>query len=182
MTIEREIEIKLEVQDFLKVEETIKKLGFSSLLSRSFEKNLVFDTPTGGLTQSHSLLRLRQQGDTSYLTVKKPLLPAEEISGYKARNEIEIVINDFQKGENLLLALEYRVFFVYEKYRTTYGRGNLKVMLDETPIGNFVEVEGSPEEIDELTRKLGFGKDDYITDSYYGLFLHRGISKYMCFE
>ena len=182
MIIEREIEIKLEVQNFIKVEERIKKLGFSSLLLRSFEKNLVFDTPAGGLTQNNSLLRLRQQGDTFYLTFKKPLLPAEDIFGYKARNEIEIVVNDFQKAENLLLALNYQVIFIYEKYRTTHGRGNLKVMFDETPIGNFVEVEGPYKEIDELARELGYCKRDYITDTYYDLFLHRGTSKHMCFE
>ncbi len=182
MIIEREIEIKLEVQDFIEVEESIKNLGFSPRLLRSFEKNLVFDTPAGDLTQNNSLLRLRQQGDTFYLTFKKSLLPGKGMSEYKVRDEIEIIIDNFQKAENLLLALDYQIIFVYEKYRTTYERGKLNVMFDETPIGNFIEVEGPYKEIDELARELGYGKHDYITDTYYDLFLCRGTSKHMCFE
>ena len=43
--------------------------------------------------------------------------------------------------------------------------------LDETPIGMFMELEGTPTWIDRTARKLGFGQPDYITASYGRLYL-----------
>jgi len=45
------------------------------------------------------------------------------------------------------------------------------VLLDETPIGNFLELEGSPTWIDRTARKLGFSVKDYISRSYGYLYL-----------
>jgi adenylate cyclase class 2 len=42
--------------------------------------------------------------------------------------------------------------------------------MDETPIGNFAEIEGPPEWIDTLARDLGVSQRDYITETYAGLF------------
>jgi len=53
------------------------------------------------------------------------------------------------------------------------------VELDVTPIGVFVELEGSPRVIDRAARLLGWGPADYITKSYRALYLdacrHRGL-------
>ena len=43
-------------------------------------------------------------------------------------------------------------------------------MLDETPIGNFLEIEGRPKWIDRTARVLGFSAGDYITTSYGSLY------------
>ena len=67
----------------------------------------------------------------------------------------------------------YRAVFRYEKYRTEYvkPRSEGKVLLDETPIGNFIEIEGSPRWIDRTARQLGYKTGDYITRSYGYLYL-----------
>ena len=44
------------------------------------------------------------------------------------------------------------------------------MVLDETPIGNFGEVEGPPRWIDRTAKSLGILPDQYITDTYAGLF------------
>jgi adenylate cyclase class 2 len=76
--------------------------------------------------------------------------------------------------EAILTQLGYRPVFRYEKFRTEYtkraGNGG-KVLLDETPIGNFLEIEGSPRWIDRSARLLGFSSDEYITRSYGYLYL-----------
>jgi adenylate cyclase class 2 len=43
--------------------------------------------------------------------------------------------------------------------------------LDETPIGVYMELEGSPRWIDRAARRLGFSERDYITASYGRLYL-----------
>jgi len=55
------------------------------------------------------------------------------------------------------------------------------VMVDETPIGNFLEIEGDPAGIDAVAARLGFARSDYITDSYHRLFLLSGRSGDMVF-
>ena len=43
-------------------------------------------------------------------------------------------------------------------------------MVDETPIGNYAELEGPAEWIDAAADQLGVGRSDYITLSYGRLF------------
>ena len=76
--------------------------------------------------------------------------------------------------EAIFTHMGYRPVFQYEKFRTEYtkraGNGG-KVLLDETPIGNFLEIEGSPRWIDRSARLLGFSSGDYIARSYGYLYL-----------
>ena len=62
--------------------------------------------------------------------------------------------------------------FEYEKYRTEYhgNPGIGIVLLDETPIGAYLEIEGNPRSIDAAAKALGFCKRDYITSSYGRLY------------
>ena len=43
-------------------------------------------------------------------------------------------------------------------------------MIDETPIGNFAELEGSPEWIDRTAARIGVDHSAYLTLSYGRLF------------
>ena len=42
-------------------------------------------------------------------------------------------------------------------------------MLDETPIGPFLELEGPARWIDRMAKRLGFTEKDYVTASYGAL-------------
>jgi hypothetical protein len=50
------------------------------------------------------------------------------------------------------------------------GEREGKVVVDETPIGNFCEIEGPSRWIDSTARKLGVSPADYITKNYATLF------------
>ena len=58
--------------------------------------------------------------------------------------------------------------FRYEKYRTEFRQPRRAgvAMLDETPVGVYLELEGTPHWIDRTARRLGFQESDYITASY----------------
>lgn len=66
------------------------------------------------------------------------------------------------------------VWFRYEKYREEFLADDVVIAVDETPVGVFVEIEGSEEAIHRTAAALGKSAADYITDSYRFLFLqHR---------
>ena len=71
----------------------------------------------------------------------------------------------------ILRALGYSPSFRYEKFRAEWTDGKGTVVVDETPIGNFCEIEGAPRWIDATAKKLGVTEADYIVKNYAGLFL-----------
>lgn len=174
-----EIEVKIKVDRLESLRREI--IGLPAVLEaeRAFEKNIVFDSPGGELRERGMLLRLRRTGERAVLTLKAPALDDRR---YKVREETEVAVSDFVAAEKILADLGYRVFFVYEKYREVFNSGGTRIMIDETPIGEFIEVEGDRQRIDTVAARLGFSAGDYIRDSYYQLFLRSGLSGHMVFK
>jgi adenylate cyclase, class 2 len=94
---------------------------------------------------------------------------------HKVRDEIETVVTDAATLATIFEGLGMRGWFRYEKYRTTYrlparwAKG-LLIELDETPVGNFVELEGPPQTIDRAAKELGYSKADYVVENYLTLY------------
>lgn len=142
----------------------LHKLGFRVMKRRSHEINLLFDRPKDSLGRQGKLIRLRRVGRDALLTYKGPSSNAR----YKKRHELETMVSDPDILEEIFKQIGYRTVYRYEKFRTEYARPQDagKVLLDETPAGNFLELEGSPRWIDRTARLLGFCSADYITGSY----------------
>jgi len=170
-----ETEIKLRIEKPAAVRRQLVRLGFSIAKRRVFESNTVFDTPTGDLRAARNLLRLRQAGTVHTLTFKGP--PAA--GPYKSREELEARFTEVASLGLILERLGYAPVFRYEKYRTEYAAANRAgaAMLDETPIGDFLELEGPGRWIDRAARALGFSPADYITASYSSLYQQYCVSK-----
>jgi adenylate cyclase class 2 len=173
-----EIEVKIRVQFLDPWRQKIRLLPAILEAARVFERNIVFDSTRGDLRKQNILLRLRQQGAQAILTVK---MPAQGNSIYKIREETEVQVSDFANMEKMIQAIGFQEFFVYEKYREVFKVHETRIMVDETPIGDFIEIEGDPERIDAIAVRLGFSAADYITDSYYRLFLSSGGTGHMVF-
>jgi adenylate cyclase class 2 len=166
-----EIEIKLRVPSASTARRMLQAAGFRILRRRAFEDNVVFDTPDLTLRGSGRLLRVRCAGSAATLTYKGPAAPGK----HKSREEIEIGISDAPEAALIFGRLGYRGVFRYQKFRTEYARSRERgiVTLDETPIGCFLEIEGTPRWIDRTARRLGFSEADYITASYGGLYFEQ---------
>jgi adenylate cyclase class 2 len=173
-----EIEVKVRIGGLPPWRDRLIARGAEALVPRTLERNLVFDTPRGRLKRAGVLLRLRAAGGRGILTMKRP---ARGDAAYKVREEVEADVSDFAAAERILRGIGFRPFFVYEKYREVFRLGRTGLMLDETPIGNFIEIEGEPAGIDEAAALLGFSRGDYIRDSYYRLFLLAGRNGDMVF-
>jgi adenylate cyclase class 2 len=162
-----ETEIKIRVGDRLDAVALLTSKGFAEIKPRIFESNTVFDTPAATLRSSGCLLRLRHAGEC-ILTFKGPALNGR----HKTREEIEIRVSDSDSAVRILERLGFRPSFRYEKYRTEFARpgdGGV-VTVDETPIGNFLEIEGPPGWIDEVAGELGLPESEYVTASYGSLY------------
>jgi adenylate cyclase, class 2 len=165
-----EIEIKLRLQgELAEIRRKLRRLGFRVRKPRSFESNILFDNTKRTLRKHGKLLRVRRVNAHGLLTFKGPSVPGR----YKKRLETETNLQDSDAAEAILAHIGYHPVFRYEKFRTEYGAsdGAGHVLLDETPIGNFLELEGSPRWIDRTARLLGFSSDDYINRSYGYLYL-----------
>lgn len=162
----QETEAKFFIADQARLVERLLGLRPRIVQPRTHELNLRFDTAQGDLTEAGRVLRLRQDSSVR-LTYKGQ---AQIKSGASDRVEIEFGVSDFAAARNLLLALDYHVVFIYEKYRTTYAMENVEVMLDELPYGSFVEIEGNLPELRPAAEHLGLDWTAAIPRSYHDLF------------
>jgi len=164
-----ETEIKLAVADAAAARKLLRAVGFVVSRRRVFESNVVFDTPRLTLRRASTLLRLRQAGRVITVTYKgKP-----SVGRHKSREELELSVSNASMMGAIFERLGYSPVFRYEKYRTEYSlkRGAGMAVLDETPVGIYLELEGAPAWIDRTARRMGFSEQDYITASYARLYL-----------
>jgi adenylate cyclase class 2 len=163
----QETELKFYVKELKRVEQRVQVLGGHSIQARVFEVNLRYDLPDGSLRQGGRVLRLRQD-ERARLTFKGP---SQRSDGVLSRAEFETALDDFESGKNILEALGYLPVATYEKYRSTFELGELHIMLDELPYGNFVEIEGPDvPTLQKASKELGLDFSAAIPVSYLALF------------
>lgn len=130
---------------------------------------MLLDSADRALRARGCTLRIRTEAGRSLLTFKGPVTPGP----MKLREEIETLAGDGDLLRRILAELGFHPWFRYQKYREEYGAEDAVIALDDTPIGTFVEIEGGEAAIDSLATVLGHGRQDYIVESYRGLFLSR---------
>jgi adenylate cyclase class 2 len=163
-----ELEVKFYLSGRKAMQAKLEQLG-QVVAPRVHEVNLRFDTPDFSLTSSGRVLRLRRDS-RSRVTYKGT---GSVEGGARLRQELEFTVSDFETARKLFEALGYQVYTMYEKFRTTYKLGNVEVVLDELPTGDFLEIEG-PESrsIREAASMLGLYWNARILESYTVLFEH----------
>ena len=163
-----ETEIKVEIQnpeDFCARLQALKPLLVSA---RHFEDNHLFDFPDKTLLSRGCLMRIRHAGGDSVLTFKGP--PKKD-GIFKIREELETGLDDGRTAHEILQRLGMREWFRYQKYRREFELDTVVVAVDETPIGNYAELEGSETAIRNLARRLDIGQSRFLRNSYYSLYL-----------
>ena len=161
-----EVEIKFRVDDARELTQRLRAAKFRLVTRRTHETNTLYDLPGEPLRKRGELLRLRKYGSSWLLTHKAKSI----VSRHKTRVETQTAINDGEQFEKILLALGFLPSFRYEKFRAEWSDGKGHVVLDETPIGFFGEIEGPARWIDRTASRLGINQQSYITDSYAELF------------
>ncbi len=161
-----EIEIKFRVRDLRVLARQLRATGFRLKTRPTHEMNTLYDLPGEVLRNRRELLRLRQYGSEWKLTHKSQ----GKKGRHSSRVELEASVGDGRMMDAILRALGYAPSFRYEKFRAEWTDGKGQVVVDETPIGNFCEIEGTPRWIDATAKKLGVNAAEYITKNYATLF------------
>jgi adenylate cyclase, class 2 len=163
-----ETEIKLKIEDAAGFVRRFNAFNPVLLSARHFEDNQLLDFPDRRISAGQCLLRLRHAGDKHILTYKGP--PKRD-GIFKVREELETAVED---GAILLQTLErigMVVCFRYQKYRQEFALDEVHVAIDETPIGNYAEFEGSESGIRNLAKKMGIAEAQFLRSSYYFLYV-----------
>jgi adenylate cyclase class 2 len=171
MTIGIEKEVKFRLASWEEGERLLKDRGARLLEPRHFERNSLFDFPGGVLKERGEALRLRRAAGAAWLTLKKPLPGSGRL---KESSEYETALEDPDALASILSGIGLEEQFRYEKYRAVYGIGELTACLDESPIGVYLELEGSPSAIETAAAGLSLSMDEAIVLTYPALYLrHR---------
>ena len=165
-----ETEIKLRLVSISTIRRRLRVLGWHVDQRRHHERNVVYDRSSPPWVSGGYLLRIREVGSRVWLTVK---LPMQAGGPHKVREEYEVETRDRAALSSIVETMGFKPAWRYEKFRTTFRRHPRegKILLDETPVGDLLELEGPPTWIDRTAAKLGFSKNDYITLSYRSLFV-----------
>jgi adenylate cyclase class 2 len=164
-----EIELKFAVANEGQLREAAERLGFRLVTERTFEQNTLYDSLERGLQAKRQILRLRRYGTRCTVTHKRQGEGAVDLR-YKTRIETESVVEDCDAMVEIFYQLGLQPVFRYEKFRTEWEAGNGHLVLDETPIGVWAELEGPPEWIDGMLEGLGVRSEMCSTRSYGRLF------------
>jgi adenylate cyclase class 2 len=165
-----ETEIKFRVEDVPGLTRRLQTAGFTLQTPRSFESNVLYDTPSRAMRARTEILRIRSYAGRWTVTHKRlpDVGPGED--RHKHRIETETEVSDGKAMAEVFLSLGLVAAFRYEKWRTEWREGEGHCVVDETPIGDYAELEGSAEWIDRAAEQLGIGPTDYSTLSYGRLF------------
>jgi adenylate cyclase class 2 len=163
-----EIEIKLPAADLAPVRNRLGELGARRRTERHDESNDLYDDPERKLSGSGRTVRLRRAAGKSVLTYKGASRFEE---GTRVREEREVEVSDAAEAEGILAGLGLKKSFRYEKRREEWDAEGCVVALDETPIGDFVEIEGDPSAIRKLVSALALDAAAAIPYSYAELYL-----------
>jgi adenylate cyclase class 2 len=162
-----EIEVKLECDNL----DDLRRAGFDLklLTPRHFEDNWLLDLPDQSLSSHGAALRVRTVNGSGLVTFKGAVSQSS-YSKLKVREEIETEVADPGRLISLFERLGYQRCFRYQKYRTVYllaiDNSELEVVFDETPMGNFIEIEGDEGAVLRVLSAAGFSTEQSIRESY----------------
>jgi adenylate cyclase, class 2 len=170
-----ETEIKFRVADLAALAAQLAAAGFHLETPRGFESNVLYDTHDRQLRARTEILRIRSYAGRWTLTSKRPPVSASGLAHpdadrHKHRIETETALADGDALAQVFLSLGLVAAFRYEKWRTEWSDGEGHCVIDETPIGNYAELEGKSAWIDRAAARLGIDPSEYITLSYGRLF------------
>lgn len=166
-----EIEAKIYIADIESFRSHLQTVGAQVIAERYHERNQLYTSSYQDFDAEKWVLRVRNDPRGDRVTFKSPA--ADVVQGTNSRNEFETSVGDGRVMDEILQRLGYHHGLFYEKYRTIYRLpdiGNVELMIDELPYGNFIEIEGAPRAIEQAIDVLGLQEAHRVFTNYAGIF------------
>ncbi len=173
-----ETEAKIHVPSFVAIKRRMVAGGGRVLTARTLETNTLFDTVSGSLRARGNSFRIRRYGAQGSVTLKGA---PRVLGGLKSRVELETQVESPEVLAQILMSLGLVPLFRYEKFREVWKMGQALVCLDQTPLGRFVEIEGTSEAIHSVAARLGLSANRFLSASYPALWFEAGRRGDMAF-
>lgn len=163
-----EVEVRLLNVDKESIKAKLESLGAEFQWER-LQKRYVYDFHPA---LPHKWIRLRTNGVETTLTIKN--VKTEEMDGTE---ELEIVVDDFDKTNLILKELGYVPKVLQENKRCRYYLDGVEVDIDSWPlIPDYVEIEGkNKEEVRKIVNMLGFTDENVTTKDVESIYSDYGI-------
>jgi len=161
-----EIEVKIKIDDLAEIKKRIVALKAELDRARHREENTLYDFASKDLYKKHHALRIRRVNRKTFLTFKGATQKSRK---FKIREEYETEVRNEKQLLKILKSLGLQPVFSYSKYRTVFRKKRLKICLDETSVGNYLELEGQQNEIVRFAEELDLSKKDFIKKDYIQL-------------
>lgn len=114
------------------------------------EENVIYGGPP--LDPVGAVVRIRKTPNGSLLTYKRRI---DSEHAVKHQIEYESAIADPDEVASILTSLELEPRLIYEKRRQTWQYGEVEVVVDKLPFGDYIEIEGAIFAIAEVEMRLG---------------------------
>lgn len=161
--IEKELKFKINNPELL-INNFLK--NGAVLLNKSKEKTIRFDTPQLDLEKKGVFLRVRE-GSKKNITLKEKIGENEAV---KTRKETEFGIEDIESMRYILERIGFSYIRIFEKFRINMEYKGAILSIDELPFGIYLEIEGEEDDINLITKELGYRDEDKIVGTYWDLF------------
>jgi adenylate cyclase class 2 len=152
---------------FLNIDKSIirnklNSIGAKLIKPEFLQKRVVYNLPTGHEIEG-GWLRVRDEGDKITMSLKIVKKDSSEITDQK---ELQLIINDFNEGDELLKLIGCEKKAYQESRRELWMLEETEITIDEWPfLKPLVEIEGKSEaEVIKISEMLGF---EYST-AYFG--------------
>ena len=169
--------IEMEIKAYLNDETLNSFLKLvPKFISSSTQSDVYYNAPNRDFKMTDEALRIRVSNGHAELTYKGPKIDADT----KAREEINVQIDDYQKFDTILQILNFKRIKSVDKVRQQYECEGLSVMIDEVrDLGRFLEVEvlvesnfeAAKERVFSLLKRIDLDKEKLTRESYLELLL-----------
>jgi adenylate cyclase, class 2 len=170
-----EIELKVRVPDLQPIRQRLRDLH-AEQTDRTHEHDVYFNAPHRDFGQTDEALRVRYGDDKIIVTYKGAKIQGFE---FKAREEINVIVENGPRFEDILERLGFRRTAIVDKMREYYRYDEASIALDDVQgLGFFVEIELTGDEtsslaagrINEIANKIGV-EGEHTLSSYLELLL-----------
>ncbi len=175
-----EFEIKFLEVDVSKLEKKLLAMGAQKMGEYNYIRVLM-DYPDFRMNKVEAWIRIRTDGKESTLTYKKSIKehPGDRNSKDVGMQEIEVVVEDYQKTFEIFKAIGLVVKREEKNKRVRYQKGDVVFDIDSWPfIPTYLEIESdSYEKAKAAARELGFDSEAGLIGTAATVYKIYGINK-----